>query len=67
MARDRKLESSRSVWESLRVIKPLGLFQEGIVTRFSRHLYIGMRDSEKRAFLQTRHPIFPNDTRDSKD
>ncbi|ROL55121.1 hypothetical protein DPX16_15216 [Anabarilius grahami] len=67
VARDRKLESSRSVWESLRVTKPLGFFREGIVTRFSRHPYIGMRESEKKAFLQTRYPIFPNDTRDSKD
>ncbi|KAK9972673.1 hypothetical protein ABG768_025962 [Culter alburnus] len=58
-AKDRMLESSRSVWESLRVIKPIGLFRDGIITRFSRHPYIGMREHERRAFLDSRFPILP--------
>lgn len=58
-AKDRT-ESSRLMWESVRVMKPIGLFQDGIVTRFSRHPYIGMRELEKRVFLDTRYPVFPS-------
>ncbi|XDV48120.1 hypothetical protein PO909_017594 [Leuciscus waleckii] len=56
--------SSRSVWEAIRVMKPIGLFQEGIVTRFSRHPWVGMRKHERIAFLETRIPIFPSDDRE---
>lgn len=62
--KDRTLMSSRSVWESIRVMKPIGLFQEGIVTRFSRHPWVGMRKHERIAFLETRIPIFPSDDRE---
>lgn len=58
-AKERTLMSSRSVWETLRVLKPLGLFQEGIMTRFSRHPYIGMREHEREAFLGARMPMVP--------
>lgn len=40
-AKDRTLMSSRSMWETLRILKPLGLFQDGMMPRFSRHPYLG--------------------------
>ncbi len=50
-ARDRVLMSSRSLCESIRVLKPLGLFCNGILSRFSRHPYLCMREHERKAFL----------------
>lgn len=64
VGKDRTLMSSRSVWEALRSVSPIGLFQEEIVTRFSRHPYLGMREGEKRAFLDARIPFFSTDGKD---
>lgn len=37
------------------------------MTRFFRHPYIGMREHERRAFLDSRIPIFPSDGKESRD
>lgn len=65
--KNRTLMSSRSLWESLRMLKPLGLFRDGIMSKFSRHPYLGMREHERKAFLETRIPIFPRDGKEARD
>ncbi len=51
-ARDRFPMSSQALWESLRVLKPLGYFKDMILTRFSRHPYLGMREHERNALME---------------
>lgn len=53
-AKDRTLMSSRSMWETLRILKPLGLFQDGMMPRFSRHPYLGGFSWSKNAFIPKR-------------
>ncbi len=65
-ARDRKLMSSRFLCESLRVLKPIGLFCNGILSRFSRHPYLGMREHEREAFLEANIPMLPRDGEEVK-
>ncbi|XP_058619999.1 uncharacterized protein LOC131532399 [Onychostoma macrolepis] len=60
-AKNRTLMSSRALWESLRVIKPLGLFKDGIMSKFSRHPYLGLREHERNAWLDARFPMLPWD------
>ncbi len=65
-ARDRKLMSSRFLCESLRVLKPIGLFCNRILSRFSRHPYLGMRKHEREAFLEANVLMLPRDGEEVK-
>ncbi len=66
-ARNRIPMSSRALWESLRVLKPLGYFKDMILTRFSRHPYLGMREHERNALMEARFPMWPRDRPEVKD
>ncbi len=66
-ARNRIPMSSRALWESLRVLKPLGYFKDMILTRFSRHPYLGMREHERNALMEARFPIWPRDRPEVQD
>lgn len=50
--KNRTLVSSRALWESLRVLKPLGLFKDIILNIFSSHPYLGMREHERNVLLE---------------
>ncbi len=58
--------SSRSLCESIRVLKPLGLFCNGISSRFSRHPYLCMREHERKAFLDANIPMLLRDREEVK-
>ncbi len=55
---------------------PVGELEDAQTTRIiprwnnvqvSRHPYLGMREHERKAFLETRIPIFPRDGKEARD
>ncbi len=48
------------------MLKPIGLFCNGILSRFSRHPYLGMREHEREAFLEANVPMLPRDGEEVK-